>query len=462
MRKTLTLVMALAAIACSSPKHEVVTANGDTGNKKSSALEVQIPVEKVELANGLTVLIVPNHKLPIFSYYTFYKVGSKFEGKGITGASHFLEHMMFKGAKKFPEGVFDHYIEANGGNTNAFTTYDQTVYYQNLPLPTLEKIVEMEADRMENLALNPDSFEKERQVILEERKMRYENSPGGQLYQLMLEEMMKGTPYETSVIGSIPDLKSVTRDQIQEYFKTFYAPNNAIIVVVGDVDSKKLMKLIEKNFGSIPKSEKLAELKAKVEKDELFKGKPNFGKVYKVKGETPEPLFALAYAGDKIGTRRAFVMDLLSNILTEGVGSYLNQKFVSGDKQILSGIDAANYNLENSGVFFLKGSLLKGKNFDAFIKDLKSTLKKSCDVAITDQSMQKTKNQYLISAYGELETNDGTAIFLGTRESLFGDFRFYEKEFAIYDSITKEEIISECKKIFGTDKSVLFSLWEKN
>jgi zinc protease len=461
MRKTFAMLWLGSLLACSSPANKVDQAKSGISSSPN-LIDVKIPVEKKVLANGLTILVIPNHKLPIFSYYTFFKVGSKFEGKGITGASHFLEHMMFKGAKKFPEGVFDHYIEANGGNTNAFTTNDQTVYYENLPTMALEKIVEMEADRMENLALNPDSFEKERQVILEERKMRYENSPGGQLYQLMLEEMMKGTPYETSVIGTIPDLKSVSRDQIQEYFKTFYAPNNAIIVVVGDVEPSKTIKLIEKHFASISKSERLTEIKAKIEKDEMFVAKPTWGKTFKVKGGSPEPLFSLAYSGDKIGTRRAFVMDLLSNIISEGVGSYLNQKYVSGDKQVLSGIDAANYNLENSGVFFIKGSLLKGKNFDTFIKDLKKTLKKSCTEAITDKNIQKTKNQYLVAAYGELETNDGKAIFLGTRESLFGDYKYYEKEFEIYDSITKDEIVKECKSIFNEDKSVVFSIWEKN
>ena len=461
MRKAFAMLSLGGLLACSSAPNKVDQPKSGISSSQN-VIDVKIPVEKKVLANGLTILVIPNHKLPIFSYYTFFKVGSKFEGKGITGASHFLEHMMFKGAKKFPEGVFDHYIEANGGNTNAFTTNDQTVYYENLPNMALEKIVEMEADRMENLALNPDSFEKERQVILEERKMRYENSPGGQLYQLMLEEMMKGTPYETSVIGTIPDLKSVTRDQIQSYFKTFYAPNNAIIVVVGDVDPSRTIKLIEKHFAGISKSEKLKETKSKIEKDEMFVSKPSWGKTFKVKGGSPEPLFSLAYSGDKIGTRRAFVMDLLSNIISEGVGSYLNQKYVSGDKQILSGIDAANYNLENSGVFFIKGSLLKGKNFDAFIKDLKKTLKKSCTEAITEKNIQKTKNQYLVAAYGELETNDGKAIFLGTRESLFGDYKFYEKEFEIYDSITKDEIVKECKNIFNEDKSVVFSIWEKN
>ncbi len=459
MKISVVLSLLLMLTACSSKKAEESAAKGPS---TKNTLEVQIPVEKYVLENGLTVLLVPNHKLPIYSYYTFYRVGSKFESAGITGASHFLEHMMFKGAKKFPEGVFDHYIEANGGNTNAFTTNDQTVYYQNVPVSTLDKIIEMEADRMENLALNPESFEKERKVILEERKMRYENSPGGQLYHVMLEEMMKGTPYESSVIGSVKDLESVSREQIQSYFKNFYAPNNAIILVVGDIDTSKTLKTIKKHFGSIARSKKLDDLKAQVEKDELFAAKPRYGKVFKVKGESPEPIFALAYTGDKIGARRAFVMDILSNILTEGVGSYLNQKYVSGDRQIMSGIDAANYNLENAGVFFIKGSLLRGKDFDNVISDLKKTLKKSCDVAITDRTIQKTKNQYLISAYSELETNDGMAVFLGTRESLFKDYLFYEQEFATYDSITKAELIAECKKTFGEDKSVVFSIWEKN
>ena len=190
MRFVFLLVFLLAA--CSTEKV-----------KKSSTLSdsVQIQVEEVKLDNGMTALIVPNHKLPIFSLYMFYKVGGKNEVKGITGASHFLEHMMFKGAKRYGQNRIDFLIEGSGGSTNAYTTNDQTVYYENLPSSELATILDIESDRMENLLLDPDAFEKERQVVLEERKMRYENSPRGQLYLELMETLFKGTPHRNIVTG---------------------------------------------------------------------------------------------------------------------------------------------------------------------------------------------------------------------------------------------------------------------
>ena len=154
------------------------------GKEKTLSESIQLDVHEVKLDNGMTALIAPNPKLPIFSLYLFYKVGGKNEVPGITGASHFLEHMMFKGAKKYGKNTIDFIIEGSGGSTNAYTTNDQTVYYENLPSSQLEKMLDIEADRMENLLLDTDDFNKERAVVLEERKMRYENSPRGQLSKL--------------------------------------------------------------------------------------------------------------------------------------------------------------------------------------------------------------------------------------------------------------------------------------
>jgi len=189
--------------------------------KKAQSLSesINLDVHEIKLDNGMTALVYPNHRLPIFSVYLYYKVGGKNERPGITGASHFLEHMMFKGAKKYGQGKIDFMIEGSGGSTNAYTTNDQTVYYENLPTTELESILDIEADRLENLLLDKEAFEKERAVVLEERKMRYENSPRGQLYLGLMKNLYKGTPYGSSVIGEIPDLKSVTREQIHEYLK---------------------------------------------------------------------------------------------------------------------------------------------------------------------------------------------------------------------------------------------------
>lgn len=422
-------------------------------------VEINLQVEKITLDNGMVVLVVENSKLPIYSIYTFYKVGSKFETAGITGASHYLEHMMFKGAKKFKEGEFDHYIEQNGGNTNAYTTQDQTVYYENLPSHTLPKIIEMEADRIQNLALNPEAFEKERKVILEERKYRYENSPRGQLYQAMFGEVFKGTPYESSVIGSVPDLEKVSREQIQSYFKTFYAPNNAIMVIVGDVKKSQVSKLINEHFKSIPASVKLAESKKLTKTYDLKLPKE---KRIKLKGNSPEPMFSLAFAGDKIGERRSFALDLLASILSDGNSSFLNQRFVSGEKQILSQVSAVNYNLEEAGIFYINGSIINGSQFASFDRDLRASLKESCKTAITDNNIQKAKNQFLIRVYGELEDNDGVASFLGLRESFMGDYSYYKKEFPLYDSITKDELTQTCQELFSSSNNIMISLWNKN
>jgi zinc protease len=427
----------------------------------SQSIDVNIEAKKYTLENGLRVIIVENHKLPIYSMYLFYDVGSKHETAGITGASHFLEHLMFKGAKKFKEGEFDHFIESHGGNTNAFTTYDRTVYHQSLPINTLDKMIEMEADRMENLLLAPESFEKERQVILEERKVRYENSPMGQLFYEVYQKMFQGTPYEGSVIGSISDLKRVTRQEILDYFKMFYAPNNAILLIAGDVEFSKTQKLINKYFEQIPKSKKLEDFKVGYSKNSNFAFSSKIKSRYDIKGEVIDPVFVLAYPAEKLGEKKAFVKDLLANILAEGESSFLNQQFVSIAKPILTSLTASNYNLVETGLFSIRGALVKGQKLNQVIQLVQKKLKESCETAINEKAFLKTKNQFLIGAYSELETNDGTALFLGLRESIFNDFNFYHKEFEIYSKISLEEIKNECRDLFAK-KPVVFTIWNKN
>ena len=258
--------------------------SGCAGNKKSqmgngsslSNFKLDLNAKKFTLANGLKVIISENRKLPIFSFLTFYDVGGRFESRkdGTTGATHFLEHMMFKGAKKFGPGEFEKIIESNGGRSNAYTTFDSTVYYESLSSRVLEQIIELEADRMGNLLIEEKSFESERKVVLEERKMRYENSSGGKLFLKMMQTVFKGTPYGGSVIGDEKDLLSLSRSQVRNFFNTFYAPNNATIVIVGDVDTTKTLRLIKKYYGVLKKSETLNMTKSSVDKTSGYEGIP--------------------------------------------------------------------------------------------------------------------------------------------------------------------------------------------
>lgn len=427
---------------------------------KGLAESINLDVREVRLSNGMTAIIIPNHKLPIFSLYMFYKVGGKNEVPGITGASHFLEHMMFKGAKKFGKNTIDFIIEGSGGSTNAYTTNDQTVYYENLPSTELGRMLEIEGDRMENLLLDPNDFQKEREVVLEERKMRYENSPRGQLYLTLMEQLYAGTPYGRSVIGDIPDLKSVTREQIHAYFKRFYAPNNVTLVLSGDVDPSAAEALVRKNFEGIPSSPSVTEAH-KALKDEDFAPKLKTSKMVKQKGESPNPLFMVAWPSFKAGHPKGYALDVLSSILGSGKSSSLMGEYILTANPVATRIYAANQSLEKSGFFYVGGDLVKGIKVDEFRADLEKKLQGFCGTEITDRSLQKIKNNYLVDLYAGLDTNAGLAQFLGERELLFGDWRYYKKELELYEKVTVEEVRSACTDLFK-QPSVFVSVWENN
>ncbi|MFL5784245.1 MAG: M16 family metallopeptidase [Bacteriovoracaceae bacterium] len=437
-----------------------------TSKKKSSSSasglteSIHLDVEEMKLGNGMTALIVPNHKLPIFSLYMFYKVGGKNEVKGITGASHFLEHMMFKGAKKYGQNKIDFLIEGSGGSTNAYTTNDQTVYYENLPTTELEKILDVESDRLENLLLDPEAFDKERSVVLEERKMRYENSPRGQLYLELMQSLFKGTPYGTSVIGDIPDLKTVSREQIHAYFKRFYAPNNLTLVLSGDVDPESAKKIIAEKFAPIPSSPTVKEAHESL-KDEGFQPKLTESLVVAKKGESPSPLFMLAWPTVKAGDEKGYALDILSSILGSGKSSALINQYILTDKPMATSMYAAHQQLEKAGFFFVGGELVRGVKIDEFRNDLLAKMKSFCASEITARNIQKIKNNYLVDLYAGLDTNAGLAQFLGERELLFGDWRKYRDELALYEKVTVDDVKTACTHL-ADEKSIFVSVWSKN
>ena len=429
-----------------------------------SNISLKLKVDKYTLGNGLRLLVVENHRLPIFSYYTFFDVGGRYESREdkTTGATHFLEHLMFKGTHKAPSGYFDQIIESRGGHTNAYTTFDATVYHNNVPSGNLRKIIEMEADRMTNLKIQEISFEKERQVVLEERKLRYENRPSGKLHLAMMQEVFKGTPYGGSVIGSKEDLLSLTRQQVEKFYKQFYTPDNAIVVISGNVNSKNVYHTIKKLYGGLAASKGLAKFKKEKNAPENYLPWGKFGREIKLNGATPVPIFNMIFKGEPLGTRKSFVMDILSSILGSGDSSYFNQKFVKGRKHMLSNIYVYNYNLKYKGVFYIGGKLLKGIGLNRFKKTLVKETKKICKTAITERSLQKTKNQYLVHYYNSLQTNAGVAEFLGIREKFYKDYNFYKKELLIYDSIQVQEVQEVCREIFKNQKHIFLSIWRNH
>lgn len=459
MRQLVLGFVVFGLLGCSHHSSTQGNSSHEQGQNKSG---IQLEVFEKTLDNGLKVLVVENKKLPVFSFYSYYKVGSKFEKPGTTGSSHLLEHMMFKGGKKYGANAFDEIVSGNGGRNNAYTTNDLTVYYEMLPSEHFEIIADVEADRMQNLLLEKESFEKERYVVLEERKLRYENSDRGKLYLQMMKELFVGTPYGSSVIGEVEDLKTVSRDKVWDYFKKFYAPNNAVILVVGDVDHDDVFSVMEDKFGDIKPNKELKEQKKKLLGENGFDFKVKLPKRIALKGTSPNPNFYMTFKGIKIGTREGFALDILSSVLGDGESSYLNRKFVLGNNPKLSGVYAANMTLQESGAFFIGGQLLEKVNQKKFESELKETLNKSCDEALSMRAIQKVKNQYLFAMVNELDTNSGIAEFLGNREVYYGDYNFYKKETETYDSITIEELKAVCEKYIKGKDALTLTIWNKN
>lgn len=449
--------LAMVMISCSSPEKKSKVPR----DVVRSIEDINIKVTKKELKNGLTVVLTENRKLPLFSFYSIVKIGSRNETPGITGASHFLEHMMFKGSKNYKHGDFEKIVAGNGGTYNAYTNKDVTVYHESLPIAALDQILRLEADRLFSLNIDKHFFEKERNVILEERKLRYENSARGQLFEEFFQESFKGTPYEAPVIGHVKDLKTVTDEQIKKYFETYYAPENIVISISGDFDTEDLFEKIEDYFGKVPRKENFKKFKAADDAVSEYRLRKDWGGDLNVKGESPLPMFVLSYPGYPEGSEKSYSLDILGSILGGGESSYLNQKFVYSRRPKLSSIYAGNYGMEKAGVFVLGGRLLKGQSLRSLKKSLKSELKRVCDRAITEREVQKIKNQYLVYFFSSIETNDGLAELTGKDEASYGNPIKYKSDLKTYLSINAEDVRKSCKDILVGVKPFFVTLWDK-
>ena len=207
--------------------------------------------ETFTLENGLQVVVIENHRAPVVTHMVWYKFGAADEKQGESGVAHFLEHLLFKGTTKVPDGQFSTTVKKMGGVDNAFTSHDYTAYYQNVPRVSLPKVMEMEADRMNNLALREEQIASEREVIIEERRQRIDNTPQAKFQEQLMSALFVNHPYSTPIIGWLHEMKELTRDEVLSYYNTWYAPNNAIVVVSGDVTAAELKPLAEKYYGPL-------------------------------------------------------------------------------------------------------------------------------------------------------------------------------------------------------------------
>ncbi len=341
-------------------------------------------IHAAHLENGLEVLILEDHAVPLVTVQVWYRVGSRNERPGITGISHFLEHMMFKGTPKYGPGQYSQLIQRYGGTQNAFTSYDMTAYYSVLPAARLDLALELEADRMTHLLLDPEEIKSEREVVKEERRLR-ENAPTGPMYEQLGALAYIAHPYQWPVIGWMSDIESITRDELQAYYQTYYIPNNATVIIVGDVDVTATMAAVQRHFGDIPPGPPPPPVRP-----------PEPSQMGERRTEIPRPTalaaLAIGYHIPAFNHPDAFPLEVLSQILSEGQSSRLYQSLVY-EQQLVTSINT-NADLRiDPGLFTITSMVQEGKT-PAEVEDaIYQQLDQLTAESITDRDMQKAINQ---------------------------------------------------------------------
>lgn len=389
-------------------------------------------VQSFTLANGMKFLVLEDHSIPNANFYVFWKVGSRNEYPGITGLSHFFEHMMFNGAKKYGPKQFDRVMEANGGANNAYTTNDVTVYTDWFPASALETIFDLEADRIADLNLDDKMVESERGVVASERTTGLENSPWRTLGEEVDGAAFRAHPYSWPVIGHDSDIKGWKKSDLQAYFDTYYAPNNAVAVVVGDVKVAEVKKLAEQYFAPIPA---VAPPRAIHTVEPEQKGEK---RVFVKKESINAPHLLIGYKTPATSHPDYYALDMLTTILSEGNSSRLYQALVDGGLATMVG---AGYE-EHFDPYLLQVYAIARADIKA--SQIESVLYAEIDKLVKDgvskDELQKARNQKLMRFYKQLETINGKANTLGTYEVFFGNYQKMFDAPKAYEQVTAADI----------------------
>ena len=385
------------------------------------------------LSNGMKVLLVEVPKAPVATVQVWYKVGSRNEVMGRAGLSHMLEHMMFKGTAKYPKGSFSRLIRKNGGIDNAFTSQDFTAYFENFAADRVELALEMEADRMQGLLLDINELKTEREVVKEERRLRTEDDPQGALVEALFAQAYLSHPYHWPVIGWFGDLDAMTLDDLQRHYDTFYSPNNATLLVVGDIKADTLLPTIKQLFEPIPRGPEPKPVPT-IEADQ--KGERRF----LLKREAQVPFVMMGYRVPNHTSEDSYALDVLESILSRGKSSRLYQSLVYDQK--LSLAVGAEYGLMQTdpGLFYFYALVSPGQKVEVVEDALHREIKRLQNEPPTEQELQRAKNQVEAGRVFEQDSNFRHAMLLGQAESVGAGWRKVDQFLDRIRAVTAKDV----------------------
>lgn len=381
----------------------------------------------------MKVLIIEVPKAPVATVQVWYKVGSRNELMGRAGLSHMLEHMMFKGTNKYPKGSFSRLIRKNGGMDNAFTSQDFTAYFENLAADRVELALELEADRMQGLILELNELKTEREVVKEERRLRSEDDPQGALVEALFAQAYMSHPYHWPVIGWFGDLDAMTLDDLQRHYDTYYSPNNATLLVVGDVKADNLLPTIKQLFEPIPRG---PEPKPVATMEGEQKGERRF----LLKRDAQVPFVMMGFRVPNFSSEDSYALDVLESILSHGKSSRLYQSLVYDQK--LSIAVGAEYGLMQTdpGLFYFYALVSPGQKVEQVEEALHKEIRRLQNDPPTEQELQRAKNQVEAARVFEQDSNFRHAMLLGQAESVGAGWRKVDQFLDRIRAVTAKDV----------------------
>ncbi|MGB5236984.1 MAG: pitrilysin family protein [Flavobacteriaceae bacterium] len=402
-------------------------------------LAQEVVFEEYDLDNGLHVILHKDNSAPVVNISVAYHVGAKNEDPNKTGFAHFFEHLLFEGSKNIARGEWDKIVSANGGSDNATTNQDRTLYYVTLPSNSMEVGLWMESERLMHPVINQIGVDVQSEVVQEERRSRIDNAPYGRWQEQMFKNLFINHPYRWTTIGSMEHLASATLEDFKAFNEKFYVPNNAVLVVAGDIDTDRTKELIKAYFGPIGRG---ADIERKTYTEEAIQGP------VKARFNDPNiqiPAIFLGYRTPAQSKRDAYVLDIISTYLSDGKSSKLYKKMVDEQKTALQ-VFAFNASQEDYGVYVVGGLPVGENSLDSLVGQIDEEILKLQTELISERDYEKLQNKFENRFVNANSSLAGIASSLTNYYLLYGNTNLINDEIDIYRSITREEIMEVTKK----------------
>ncbi|MGF1556503.1 M16 family metallopeptidase [Paucihalobacter sp.] len=405
----------------------------------------KVDFELYTLGNGMDVILHQDNTAPVVITAVMYHVGAKDEQPDRTGMAHFFEHLLFEGTQNIERGEWFKIVSSNGGSNNANTTDDRTYYYEIFPSNNVELGLWMESERLLHPIINQIGVDTQNEVVKEEKRLRVDNQPYGNILVEIKKLIFDKHPYKGTTIGEMEHLDAATLDEFKAFNKKFYSPNNAALVVAGDIDIPEVKKMIDKYFGSIPRGEEL--VRTKIEEDPITETIK--GTAYDPNIQIPAMIAAYRTPGQK--ERDSYVLNMISSYLSGGKSSVLYKKLVDEQKQALA-VQAVNISQEHYGTYALFAIPLGDVELSTLLAEIDEEVEKLKTDLISERDFQKIQNQFENNFVSSNSSIAGIAGSLATYHMLYGDINLINNELDIYTSITREEMREVARKYLNKNQ----------